>query len=175
VKDKSSQGIALDEKAQEQPADKDRAQKAHKSEPGHRPQQPVEKDDEAVEGEERFLGLRRLPTAALTTCSADVTLEDLPWHLELRAIYRARCPTKTKNATRKKPLSRTPTKQRARTAIQSTEMVEPSISLEAPRYVERTTDLTTDTGCHVEVTAPLMSRSRLPATVSAQACSRPGS
>jgi hypothetical protein len=46
VKDKSSQGIALDEKAQEQPADKDRAQKAHKSEPGHMPQQPVEKDDE---------------------------------------------------------------------------------------------------------------------------------
>jgi hypothetical protein len=43
---KESQGIALDEKAHEQPADKDRAQKAHKSEPGHMPQQPVEKDDE---------------------------------------------------------------------------------------------------------------------------------
>ena len=43
MKDKSSQGIVLDE---EQPKDKDRAQKAHKSEPGHMSQQPVEKDDE---------------------------------------------------------------------------------------------------------------------------------
>jgi hypothetical protein len=46
MKDKSSQGIVLDEKSHEQPKDKDRAQKAHKSEPGHMPQQPVEKDDE---------------------------------------------------------------------------------------------------------------------------------
>jgi hypothetical protein len=46
MKDKSSQGIVLDEKSQERPTDKDRAQKAHKSEPGHMPQQPVEKDDE---------------------------------------------------------------------------------------------------------------------------------
>jgi hypothetical protein len=47
MKDKSSQGIVLDEKSQEQPKDKDRAQKAHKSEPGHHmPQQPVKEDDE---------------------------------------------------------------------------------------------------------------------------------
>jgi hypothetical protein len=45
-KDKSSQGIVLDEKSQEQPKDKDRAQTAHKSEPGHMPQQPLKKDDE---------------------------------------------------------------------------------------------------------------------------------
>jgi len=46
MKDKSSQGIVLDEKSQEQPIDEDRAQKAPKSEPGHMPQQPIEKDDE---------------------------------------------------------------------------------------------------------------------------------
>jgi hypothetical protein len=46
MKDKSSQGIVLDEKSQEQPNDKDRAQTAHKSEPDHMPQQPVKKDDE---------------------------------------------------------------------------------------------------------------------------------
>jgi hypothetical protein len=46
MKDKSSQGIVLDEKSQEQPKDKDRAQTAHKSKPGHMPQQPVKKDDE---------------------------------------------------------------------------------------------------------------------------------
>jgi hypothetical protein len=46
MKDKSRQGIVLDEKSQEQPKDKDRAQKAHKSEPGHIPQQPVKKDDQ---------------------------------------------------------------------------------------------------------------------------------
>jgi hypothetical protein len=46
MKDKSSQGIVLDEKSQEQPKDKDRAQKVHKSEPGQMPQQPAEKDDE---------------------------------------------------------------------------------------------------------------------------------
>ena len=44
-KDKSSQGIVLDEKSQEQPKDKERAQTAHKSEPGHMPQR-VKKDDE---------------------------------------------------------------------------------------------------------------------------------
>jgi hypothetical protein len=43
--DKSSQGIVLDEKSQEQPKDKERAQKVHQSEPGHMPQQPA-KDDE---------------------------------------------------------------------------------------------------------------------------------
>jgi hypothetical protein len=46
MKDKSSQGIVLDEKSQEQPKDKDRAQKAQKSERDHMPQQPVKKDDE---------------------------------------------------------------------------------------------------------------------------------
>jgi hypothetical protein len=45
-KDKSSQGIVLDEKSQEQPKDKERAQTAHKSEPGHMTQRPVKKDDE---------------------------------------------------------------------------------------------------------------------------------
>ena len=45
-KDKYSQGIVLDEKSQEQPKDKKRAQTAHKSEPGHMAQQPVKEDDE---------------------------------------------------------------------------------------------------------------------------------
>jgi hypothetical protein len=45
-KDKSSQGIVLDEKSQEQPKDKERARTAHQSGPGHRPQQPAEEDDE---------------------------------------------------------------------------------------------------------------------------------
>ncbi len=45
-KDKSSQGIVLDEKSQEQPVDKERAQTAHKSDSGHVPHQPIEKDDE---------------------------------------------------------------------------------------------------------------------------------
>ena len=45
-KDKSSQGIVLDEMSQEQPKDKERAQTAHKTEPSHMPQQPVKKDDE---------------------------------------------------------------------------------------------------------------------------------
>jgi hypothetical protein len=45
-KDKSSQGIVLDEKSQEQPKDKERARTAHRSEPGHMPQQPVKEDDE---------------------------------------------------------------------------------------------------------------------------------
>jgi hypothetical protein len=46
MKAKSSQGIVLDEKSQEQPKDRDRAQRARKSEPGYMPQQPAEKDDE---------------------------------------------------------------------------------------------------------------------------------
>ena len=45
-KDKTSQGIVLDEKAQEQPKDKKRAQTVHQSELDHRPQRPKEKDDE---------------------------------------------------------------------------------------------------------------------------------
>jgi hypothetical protein len=44
-KDKSSQGIVLDEKSQEQPADKERAQKTSKTKPGHMPEQRIEKDD----------------------------------------------------------------------------------------------------------------------------------
>lgn len=44
--DKSSQGIVLDEKSQEQPKDKERAQTPRKSEPGHMPPQPPRKDDE---------------------------------------------------------------------------------------------------------------------------------
>jgi hypothetical protein len=42
-KDKE-QGIVLDEKNQEQPADKDRAQTAPKTKPGHMPQQKIEKN-----------------------------------------------------------------------------------------------------------------------------------
>jgi hypothetical protein len=38
------QGIVLDERGQEQPADKNRAQTAPKTEPGHMPQQKIEKD-----------------------------------------------------------------------------------------------------------------------------------
>jgi hypothetical protein len=45
-KDKSSQGIVLDEKSQEQPVDKERAQKASKTKPGHMPDQRVQKEDE---------------------------------------------------------------------------------------------------------------------------------
>jgi hypothetical protein len=44
-KDKSSQDTVLNESSQEQPVDKGRAHTAHKSEPGHMPQQPVKKDD----------------------------------------------------------------------------------------------------------------------------------
>jgi hypothetical protein len=45
MKEKSSQGDLLDEKSQEQPKDKDRAQTAHVSKPGHMPQQPANKED----------------------------------------------------------------------------------------------------------------------------------
>jgi hypothetical protein len=44
-KNKSSQGIVLDEKSQEQPADKERAQMASKTKPGHMLEQRIEKDD----------------------------------------------------------------------------------------------------------------------------------
>ena len=48
-------GIVLDEKAQEQPADKDRARTAHKTEPGHMPSQPVtNKDDESAKRSKAF-------------------------------------------------------------------------------------------------------------------------
>jgi hypothetical protein len=51
MKDKSSQGVVLDEKSrdeksQEQPKDKKRAQTVHKSEPDRLPRQPVTEDDE---------------------------------------------------------------------------------------------------------------------------------
>jgi hypothetical protein len=36
--------VVLDEKSQEQPADKERAQKASKTKPGHMPEQRIEKD-----------------------------------------------------------------------------------------------------------------------------------
>jgi hypothetical protein len=46
---KQDQGIVRDERGQEQPKDKDRAQTATKTEPGNMPQQPVKpqkpKDD----------------------------------------------------------------------------------------------------------------------------------
>jgi len=51
--DNSSQGIVLDEKSQEQPKDKKRAQTAHTSEPGHKPQQPVRKDEELQPSREK--------------------------------------------------------------------------------------------------------------------------
>jgi hypothetical protein len=51
-KDKSSQGIVLDEKSQEQPKDKERAQTAHKTNPGDMPQQPVKQDDERRQARE---------------------------------------------------------------------------------------------------------------------------
>ena len=44
-KDKSSQGIVLDEKSQEQPADKERAQKAPKTKPGQMPEQRIQNED----------------------------------------------------------------------------------------------------------------------------------
>lgn len=45
-KEKSSQGIVLDEKSQEQPKDKERARTAYQSGPGHRLRQPENDDDE---------------------------------------------------------------------------------------------------------------------------------
>jgi hypothetical protein len=45
-RDKEGHGIVLDDKGQEQPADKNRAQTASKAEPGHMPPQPDKKDDE---------------------------------------------------------------------------------------------------------------------------------
>ena len=53
MKDKSSQGIVLDEKAQEQPKDKERAQTVHKSESSHKPLQPVKEDDELQPSREK--------------------------------------------------------------------------------------------------------------------------
>lgn len=44
--DQKHQGIVRDEKGQEQPIDKDRAQTATKTEPGHMPSQQKARDDE---------------------------------------------------------------------------------------------------------------------------------
>jgi hypothetical protein len=44
-KDKPDHGIVLDDKGQEQPTDKDRAQTAQKTEPGHMPPQPKKQKD----------------------------------------------------------------------------------------------------------------------------------
>jgi hypothetical protein len=41
----SDHGIALDQKSQEQPKDKDRAQTATETKPGHMPQQKTRKED----------------------------------------------------------------------------------------------------------------------------------
>ena len=45
-KNKEGHGVVLDEKGQEQPKDKDRAQTATKTEPGHMPQQLTKKADD---------------------------------------------------------------------------------------------------------------------------------
>jgi hypothetical protein len=42
---RESQGITLNEKAQEQPRDKERAQTAQKTAPGHMPPQPDQRSD----------------------------------------------------------------------------------------------------------------------------------
>jgi hypothetical protein len=56
-RDKEGHGVVLDDKGQEQPADKNRAQTANKTEPGHMPPQKPTKDDELqpTGGEERLL------------------------------------------------------------------------------------------------------------------------
>jgi hypothetical protein len=41
----SDHGIVLDEKSQEQPKDKERAQTVTKTKPGHMPPQPITKED----------------------------------------------------------------------------------------------------------------------------------
>jgi hypothetical protein len=45
MSDDKSQGIVRDERGEEQPADKDRAQKASKTEPDHLPSLPVVKQE----------------------------------------------------------------------------------------------------------------------------------
>jgi hypothetical protein len=45
-KNKEGHGIVLDDLGQEQPKDKERAQKATKTEPGHMPPQPSHEEDE---------------------------------------------------------------------------------------------------------------------------------
>ncbi|QPF83890.1 hypothetical protein IC762_30190 [Bradyrhizobium genosp. L] len=47
----SDHGITIDEKGQEQPKDKDRAQKATKTEPGHMPPRLTRKEEEPKKDE----------------------------------------------------------------------------------------------------------------------------
>jgi hypothetical protein len=48
-KSKEGHGVVLDAKGQEQPKDKDRAQTATKTEPGHMPPQPTKKPDDELQ------------------------------------------------------------------------------------------------------------------------------
>jgi hypothetical protein len=57
MRDKS-QGITLDEKAQEQPKDKQRAQTAHKTGPGHMPPQPGQKPEQKSDEDDELQPLR---------------------------------------------------------------------------------------------------------------------
>jgi hypothetical protein len=49
----SDHGIELDEKSQEQPKDKDRAQTAARTEPGHMPSQKTRKEQELPTSEKK--------------------------------------------------------------------------------------------------------------------------
>ena len=53
-KHKQGQGIVLDDKGQEQPADKDRAQKADKTQPGQVPPQPEEDELQPLKDKSGF-------------------------------------------------------------------------------------------------------------------------
>jgi hypothetical protein len=48
--DTNSQGIVRAGQGEEQPADKERAQPATKTEPGHMPEQPVTKREDRTDG-----------------------------------------------------------------------------------------------------------------------------
>jgi hypothetical protein len=54
AKHKQGHGIVLDDKGQEQPADKDRAQKADKTQPGHVPPQPEEDELQPLKDKSGF-------------------------------------------------------------------------------------------------------------------------
>jgi hypothetical protein len=53
-KHKQGHSIVLDDKGQEQPADKDRAQKADKTQPGHVPPQPEEDELQPLKDKSGF-------------------------------------------------------------------------------------------------------------------------
>lgn len=57
MRDKS-QGITLDERAQDQPRDKARARTAHKTEPGHMPLQPRQKPHQKSDEDDELQPLR---------------------------------------------------------------------------------------------------------------------